>query len=340
MIAVIGAIIGGILNRPYIIPKLFPNSPPSLTSLSADPESPQPAGSTIEWTAKALDRENDILVYNFILKNANTGSIIKKRGWNSDRDWAWVTTESDSGNYIVEAWVKDGHHATKVDESDDQSSVEYTIASNTPPSFTSLSADPESPQPAGSTIEWTARAKDPERDDLAYNFILKDADTGSILKKSGWGSDRDWTWVTTDSNSGDYIVEAWVRDGHHATQGNEWDDQSSDIYTLKNGWPIYITNSCNKTINVILRYKSPASYWIVDGIWEIEPNTSSYLNNDSDHIRTNYDSIYLYAYTFNKSIAWAGTIEFPSDFTGSAHQTEDPFAGPTKLCVLVFESRT
>ena len=34
-----------------------------------------------------------------------------------------------------------------------------------------------------------------------------------------------------------------------------------------------------------------------------------------------------------------GTIEFSSDFTRSAHQTEDPSVGPNNLCVLVLGSR-
>jgi hypothetical protein len=33
-----------------------------------------------------------------------------------------------------------------------------------------------------------------------------------------------------------------------------------------------------------------------------------------------------------------GTIAFPSDFSRSAHQTEDPSASPNNLYVWVFES--
>jgi hypothetical protein len=313
---IIVAIVGSILSGPYVVPfvtsLIFPNSPPNFKSLSSDLESPQPAGSTIKWTAKALDNQNDIMLYNFILRNAITGSILKKRGWNSNNEWTWVTTESDSGDYIVEAWVKDGHHATKVDESDDQCNVDYKIAPNSPPYFSSLSTDFKSPQPAGSTIVWTAEARDNEHDDLSYHFLLKNANTGSILKTRGWRSKNEWTWNTAESDSGDYIVEAWVRDGHHATNGDDSDDQFSDIYTLIDGRRIRIENLCSSEINLILRYKSPfISGWTIDGPWIIKPNSSTYLTGGKDinyeDVRSIYRSIYYYAYSLDKNnYTWPG----------------------------------
>ena len=306
--------------------KISSNLPPYFTSLSADLKSPQPAGSTIEWTAKAKDPENNDLNYKFILKNANTGSILSTRGWKSSNEWRWVTTESDSGDYIVEAWVKDGHHATESDRSDDQYSFTYKITPNLPPYFTSLSADLKSPQPAGSTIEWTAKAKDPENNDLNYKFILKDANTGSILSTRGWKSSNEWRWVTTESDSGDYIVEAWVKDGHHATESDKSDDQFSNTYALIDGRRIKVNNLCPSEINIILRYKSPLVGWTIDGPWLIKSNASTYLsggkNSNYEAIRSTSRFNYYYAYSSDKNnFKWNGnnTWEYNGESIGMGY---------------------
>ena len=300
--------------------KIASNSPPYFESLSSDFKSPQPAGSTIKWTANAKDPENNDLNYKFVLKNANTGSILSTSGWKSSNEWTWVTTESDSGDHIVEAWVRDGHHTTDSDKSDDQYSVAYKITPNLPPYFTSLSSDFNSPQPAGSTIWWTANAKDPENNDLNYKFVLKNANTGSILSTSGWKSSKEWRWVTTESDSGDYIVEAWVRDGHHATDSDKSDDQMSNIYTLMDGRLIKINNLGPDDINLILRYKSPLVGWTI-GNWIIQPKILTHISDNNDeYVRLTSNSIYIYAQSSNKtnSCTWSGinTWEYNSQSIG------------------------
>jgi hypothetical protein len=313
---IIVAIVGSIFSGPYIVPfvtsLIFPNSSPNFKSLSSDLESPQPAGSTIVWTAKALDSQKDIMIYNFILKNANTGSILQKRGWNSNNEWTWITTESDSGDYIVEAWVKDGHHATKVDESDDQISVNYKIAPNSPPYFKSLSSNFKSPQPAGSTIVWTTEATDDENDVLSYRFLLKNANTGSTLITRPWNSNNEWRLDTTDLDSGDYVVEAWVRDGHHAIKGDDSDDQFSNTYKLIDGRRIKIYNFCTSEITLILRYMSPLAGWTIDGPWIIKSNESTYLSGGKDSnydvVRSTSNILYYNAYysVGNNTYTWVG----------------------------------
>lgn len=183
-----------------------------------------------------------------------------------------------------------------------------TIFPNSSPYFESpsLSSDSESPQPAGSTIVWTANAVDPENDRLLFNFALKNESTGFVLKMRGWGTSDQWKLKTSEEDIGKFIIEAWVRDGRHGTNSNEWDDRCSDTYTLVNGWPIIIHNLCNKTIEVILKYKTSIG-WITDGTWEIEPNSSIFpVTSNYEDIRASYETIFVYAYSSDKSLEWKG----------------------------------
>lgn len=307
--------------------KIIPNKIPYFISLTPDKKSPQKAGSNIVWTAEANDPENDNLEYKFILKNSNTGSIINTGGWKDDNEWKWVTTESDGGEYLVEAWVRDGNHATQNDDSDDQYSIAYKISENERPYFVSLSPDMESPQPAGSKIVWTAKAKDTEDDNLEYRFILKNADTGSTLTTGGWKNRNTWNWRTIESDSGDYVVEAWVRDGHHSTENDDSDDRYSSKYTLIDGRRIKIENECTSEINLILRYKSPISGWITDGPWPIKSEDSTYLGSDeSDYIRSISEYFYFYAYSSDRNYIWSGndTWKFKGEDIYMDYWKEDP----------------
>ncbi|MDQ1261129.1 MAG: Cna protein B-type domain protein, partial [Euryarchaeota archaeon] len=88
------------------------NQQPMLTALESDKSSPQEAGSTIKWTAKAEDPENDPMSFIFRLKGPSTGDVWKPVNSDpSENTWKWDTNPEDAGNYQISVSVRDEMHA-------------------------------------------------------------------------------------------------------------------------------------------------------------------------------------------------------------------------------------
>ena len=104
--------------------------------------------------------------------------------------------------------------------------------SNLPPIMNSLTPDRPSAQPAGTTINWTAIATDPENDQVLYKFLLKGPSASDqMVQKTDWITDNKWAWVTLPTDKGTFQVEVRVRDGKHAgPEGN--DDKKIVEYTI------------------------------------------------------------------------------------------------------------
>ena len=88
------------------------NLEPNITSLEADKPGPQDAGSSIKWTAKAVDPENDPISYMFRLKGPSTGDVwLSVTQWAQDNTWKWDTASGDAGKYQISVWVRDPSHS-------------------------------------------------------------------------------------------------------------------------------------------------------------------------------------------------------------------------------------
>ena len=88
------------------------NQQPALTALESNKPSPQEAGSTIKWTAKANDPEDDPMSFIFRLKGPSTGDVWKPVNQDlSDKTWEWNTNSEDAGNYQISVSVRDEMHA-------------------------------------------------------------------------------------------------------------------------------------------------------------------------------------------------------------------------------------
>lgn len=103
------------------------NLPPIMNSLTPDRPSPQPAGTTINWTAIATDPENDQVLYKFLLKGPSSNDQpVQETDWIADNKWPWITLPTDTGTFQVEVRVRDGKHAGP-ESFDDKKMVEYTL---------------------------------------------------------------------------------------------------------------------------------------------------------------------------------------------------------------------
>ncbi|HWQ20168.1 MAG TPA: J domain-containing protein [Methanotrichaceae archaeon] len=108
------------------------NIPPIMTDLSPDQAGPQPAGSTVIWTARASDPDGDPVYYKFWLQGPSTDGIwTEMTGWIIDSKWAWKTGPRDAGHNMIKAEVRDGLHAGP-EGWDDWEMAEYRIARKSP----------------------------------------------------------------------------------------------------------------------------------------------------------------------------------------------------------------
>jgi hypothetical protein len=108
-------------------PAATSNLPPIMNSLTPDKPSPQPAGTTINWTAVATDPENDPVLYKFLLKGPSASDQpVPETDWIADNKWTWVTLPTDTGTFQVEVRARDGKHAGS-ESFDDRKMVDYTL---------------------------------------------------------------------------------------------------------------------------------------------------------------------------------------------------------------------
>lgn len=216
------------------------NKPPSAERLSPDKEGPQRTGSTITWTAAAYDPEGDRVLYQFWLNGPSTGNSWKPMSnWSENNVWSWTTNPIDSGNSIVDVWVRDGYHAGP-DGRDSHMSADYFListqspmGSNSMPTLLSLEPNRRSPQDLGAQITWTAAASDSEGDTVLYQYWVKGPSTEELwTPMTPWTTKNQWLWNTGQGHPGIHTIEIRVRDGYHSgAEGS--DDLMRTAYIIR-----------------------------------------------------------------------------------------------------------
>jgi len=207
------------------------NQAPSAKSLTPDREGPLAPGSTIIWTGEAFDPEGDKLLYQFWLNGPMTGNTWKPMtDWNESNIWSWTTSSIDSGVNVIDMRIRDERHAAPWGH-DSHISAEYYINNvagiggspgiNSKPAILSLKSDRQSPQDKGARVTWTAKASDPDKDTILYQFVLKGPSTEEQwVPVTPWTTNNVWMWDTGQSKAGVYMIEVWIRDGYHADVDN------------------------------------------------------------------------------------------------------------------------
>ncbi|MDD3551476.1 MAG: DUF1616 domain-containing protein [Methanothrix soehngenii] len=230
------------LNATMVI--LEQNQPPILRELESDRKSPSPQGSLITWTASAADPDLDEISYRFLLDGQDM------TGWMPSNSWVWNSSGVMAGDHKITVQIMDGSHASQnsfdcemnrpyaLKESTIGSPIESSAESSTPllvsspedpskpadvpagasstaslnqiPMFAELKPDAISPLETDAIINWTARAADPDGDELSYKFLLDGQDM------TGWSSSSSWTWDTSDAPPGTHRITVLARDGKHA----------------------------------------------------------------------------------------------------------------------------
>lgn len=174
------------------------NRPPEMISLRPDRAGPYEPGAEVTWIAEARDPEGDALLYRFFVDGAAVSD------WSGTERWTLSTSEE--GRHSITAAVRDTSHET-VQSITSEFAVESKMTVNQPPVMEDLVPDLSSPQHAGISVIWTARAHDPENDPLMYRFLVD----GSPA--TDWSSSSKFTWNTVGVAAGDHNITAQVMDG-------------------------------------------------------------------------------------------------------------------------------
>lgn len=223
LIAIIGAIsvMGAALFQSGLIPDLISNGdkeagiavieksiePPKLTSFGPERDSPQKVGTTIRWTARAQDPDDETLYYKFLLMGPSTGG-----SWDAVQDWRtqswWDWDPSEAGSYQVQVEVRDGDHSGPQGRDDSRSAryeIEEKEAEKVVPAFFSEE------DPAVAASSWSEGRLD---------LFVRGTD-GALYHRSGDGS----TW------------SEWERLGGELTSAPaavSWDPGRIDVFALRN----------------------------------------------------------------------------------------------------------
>jgi hypothetical protein len=174
-------------------------------SVAANRPSPQPAGSSITWSATATGGRAP-LQYKWVVYDGSP-SWIPVTGWTSSNTFTW-TPASANPNYRVGVWVRGSDNAA--DEPEASASQEFVIAgptSGAPISGVSISANKVAPQAAGATVVVSAAVSGGAG---SYQFKWLVYDGGTWNAVSGWSSSNTFSWTPSRPDP-NYIIGVWVK---------------------------------------------------------------------------------------------------------------------------------
>lgn len=199
---------------------------------SASPASPQPAGTTVAVTGSATCAPVGAqALYRFWVCPA-VGSCTMTQNYSTNATFNWNTTGLTPGNYRVEV---DSKSSSSADDYEGYDLVYYTVGAGGPPpppaatcsSVTDVAA-PASPQPAGTTVTFTASATCGAGVTPEYRFWVCLSGSGCSVAQA-YSTNAVFTWNTAVP-AGNHYVEIDVRAVNSA---NDYEGYTLEPYTVQ-----------------------------------------------------------------------------------------------------------
>jgi hypothetical protein len=198
-------------------------------TMSANPASPQQAGTTVTFTASSALCVNPPPVYRFWWQYVGTSTWHIGQDFNSSNTWTWGTSRFLPGSYKIVVWANQSGTSTTTYQTYAQMTIVLTGCYPV-----SLSANPSQPQHPGTAIVLTAQAAACTQPQ--YQFWKLAPGSSSWLLMQAYSSTITFPWSATGQVSGTYSFMVWAIDaGSGGAAGNtlgRWDSYIILKYTL------------------------------------------------------------------------------------------------------------
>ena len=187
-------------------------NPVATVALTSNLASPQPLGTTIQWTATQAGGSGAI-VYKWLISNDGGASWTAAGSWGSSNQLTWTPTAAGA-NYRVRVWAK--RVSNPADAGEAEAIAAFAIADR-PMTSVTLTSNLASPQPLSSTIVWTATPAG-GTGAVLYKWFISGDGGASWTDMGSYASSNQLTWTPTVASS-NYRIAVWV--SHAAnTSGN------------------------------------------------------------------------------------------------------------------------
>ncbi len=183
----------------------------SVTWNAPSPASPQPPGTQVTLSGTAAGCPNPQYQF-YILPPGGSWTILQTYGSSSSA--VWNTGGAATGTYQFDIWVRQ-LGSTASYEAHISPNPTYTVQTGPACTAVTLTFNPASPQPAGTSVQLSAAATGCPN--AQYEFWVQ-APGGAWVVLQGWGSSSSATWNTTGLARGTYLFDVWVRQNGSTAQ--------------------------------------------------------------------------------------------------------------------------
>jgi hypothetical protein len=197
-----------------------PQATLTLTSLTANLPAPQAVGTPITFTATASGGTSPYQYKWWVLDG---GSWTPMQNWSTSNTWTWTPTSSNGGERVA-VWVRNaGSTADAYDNALSNGSIAFEIEKpkKSVLIITGLSANRTAPQPAGTSVTFTATASGGTAP-YQYKWLVYNGDTWSVLQN--WTTSNSYAWTPSTTNA-EYRVGVWVRNA--GSTADTYDDNAT-----------------------------------------------------------------------------------------------------------------
>jgi Putative Ig domain/Glucodextranase, domain B len=253
----------------------------SITNLTSTLASPQPANTLIGFTASAA---GGTAPYQFKWWVFNGTAWFVAQDWSTSASLAW--RPSTPGSYIVAVWARNA--GVTVDASQALFQVNYVVTTGTtaPLSISSLTSSLASPQPANTSISFTAAATG---GNAPYQFKWWVFNGTAWFVMQDWSTNTSLTWRPWAA--GNYIVAVWGRNAGVSADASQAMAQVNYVVSTGTSSPTLAVTTLTSSLaspqppNTSISFTAAASggtgpyqfkWWVYDGTaWWVVQNWST-----------------------------------------------------------------
>ena len=201
-----------------------PSSAVSSVALTTNLAAPQPASTPITWTATPTGGSGALVYKWFVTNDGGTWNAVGP--WTSSSQFTWTPTVANA-KYSVSVWVKHATNSADAAEASTYRPFAITEALSVPVASVALAANLTAPQPAGSSIVWTATPTG-GTGALVYKWLIS-SDGATWNAVGSWTSSNQFTWTPTVANA-NHRISVWVK--RASNPNNEWEATSAQPFAI------------------------------------------------------------------------------------------------------------